>query len=169
MFFGDARNERWETSYLAAVKFKEKNGRFPSRSEIDDPEIRLIYSWIMNQNQLYKNGELSSERIEKLKTLGLKLSTDTLNDLWDKRYKELCDYLCKNKKYPVVRDPKTNFDLYQLYRWVLHQRILYKSGKLSPERIDFQHQEKHLMERRLVNDIGKIIDFISKVNLMMNK
>jgi len=87
--------------------------------------------WVATQKGLHKKGKLSVEKIKKLESLGI--IWDTFDARWDEGFKYYEQYVKDNKSGDVIYTYK--IDGYNLGGWVGQQKIPYKEGKLSREKI----------------------------------
>ena len=117
------------------VKFKTLNGY-----EYDENGTNLGI-WINHQRQSYKKAKLSPEKINLLKTIGMRFKTGNYND-WNENYALAQDYYEHNGNLEIPASFKTlngyEYDEngINLGKWIDHQRQSYKKAKLSPERIN---------------------------------
>jgi superfamily II DNA or RNA helicase len=65
---GDARDAKWEEIYSQVVEYIKVNGSLPVQSE------GQLGNWVAVQRQFYRKGILSTDRIERLESLG---------DIWE--------------------------------------------------------------------------------------
>ena len=97
--------------------------------------------WIQNQKQLYKKANLSPERINLLKKLGMRLETVNYND-WNENYALVQNYYEHhgNLEIPVKFKTLNGYEYDEnginLGMWIQNQRQSYKKANLSPERIN---------------------------------
>ena len=117
--------DNWNTQYV------NKGNKNPSQSS-KDPEEKRAAEWQNRQRHFYKNGKLSTGRIQFL--------NDTPGWTWEEEdpYQEQLDnwntqYVNKGNKKPSMtsKDPEEK----RAGQWQDRQRQLYKKGKLSAERI----------------------------------
>lgn len=105
-----------------------------------------LFNWVTNQQQLYRKGMLSDERIELLQKISFPLGNKKpvqpvqkrplvkKGSKWDERFQLLKKYLDEDP----TRKPAVTI-VYQgvnLGKWIDNQRHLFKHGKLHNERID---------------------------------
>ena len=90
-----------------------------------------IGKWVANQRQLFKYGELSEDKIQKLNNEGLKLGVPRRGSrLWDENYKTLCKAINNGVKITST----TVYEGVNLGIWIGNQRHLFKQGKLSEDK-----------------------------------
>ena len=127
-FSWDPYEEYWNQMYLILTNYYHEHGDclVPLRYE----KNKQLGSWVRNQRDDYKKGELSEEKIQKLNNIGF--SWNAIDDHWDRMYLILTDYYREHGDCLVTYDHKTNP---QLGKWTHVQRREYKKGKLSEEKI----------------------------------
>lgn len=125
------RLNAWHINYLLLMEYRKTNGDclVPRKFKIEG--VRLG-EWVHNQRT--RKEKLSTDRVNLLDDLGFVWS----EDLWDKNYKLLKDYLEKNGDCLVPQ--AYIIDGVDLGRWVDGQRIMV--GMIPPERV------------KLLDDIG---------------
>ncbi|KAL7540419.1 hypothetical protein ACHAXR_012737 [Thalassiosira sp. AJA248-18] len=129
----DPYDTRWEELFAALKLYKQNHGDclVPQRYS-EDPRLGR---WVNTQRSLYKAGELSDDREERLVNIGFNF--DPYGSIWNENFAALKLYKQNHGNCLVPRryseDPR-------LGRWVKTQRALYKAGELSDDR-----------EERLVN------------------
>ena len=69
-FVWDAKEAAWQEMYNRLVEYKDKKGDADVPQSYDeDPKLS---KWVSTQRRTYKKGKLSSDRIEKLESIGFK-------------------------------------------------------------------------------------------------
>ena len=126
-------NYEWEHNLELYKEFKEKYNREPKVTE-RYKEINLG-SWAEKQRNLYSQGKLSDERIQKLKECNFDFENN-YRKLKYIKYWELCFKLYKEFKEKYNREPKSTerYKEIDLNAWLYRQRKSYNQGKLSEER-----------------------------------
>ncbi|OEU07294.1 hypothetical protein FRACYDRAFT_213134 [Fragilariopsis cylindrus CCMP1102] len=121
-------DKRWEQKFqrLIAYKKRHKSTNVPSKYK-KDPKLG---SWVHNQRKLYKNNELSEERINHLESIGF--AWDLHNTQWMEMYQRLVAYKKQHKSTNVPKMYKTDP---KFGSWVLSQRQFYKNNELSEKRL----------------------------------
>jgi superfamily II DNA or RNA helicase len=92
-----------------------------------------IANWCTTQRKFRKKGKLSSERIDKLNSIGFVWDTDEF--LWNKAFTELVSFKQSLGHTNVVAAYKTESG-FNLGSWLRNQKKAHKEGKLSKERLD---------------------------------
>ncbi len=124
------------------------NGKLPTTTYISENGLK-VGSWFANQKMKYKNGKLSEDKINKLKSVGVSFENDG-ERRWIIGYRHAEEYFSAKKNLIVpalYRSP----DGYPLGEWVRTQVKMERAGKLMAER-------KALMEKIGVvwkRDVGK--------------
>lgn len=145
-FAWDTRDELWNGKFNILKEFKEKNGRFIERRDTyDDNEIRSVYTWSVTQRKNYKMGELSAERIQKLKEIGFEFTVCSIDERWEESYGVVKQFYLEYNRFPVKQDIESGkVDI--KYSWIAAQRRQRRNNKLS------QNQIKKLNEVNFVWD-----------------
>ena len=121
----------WEEKFELLKEFKEKYGRYPTRSDdIKYPENNNLGKWLIFQRVRYKDGKLLNDRKEKLESLGVVL-TDALENQWEEKFELLKEYKEKHGKFPKYTEKYKNINF---GKWLDFQRARYKDGKLLKDR-----------------------------------
>ena len=125
----DPHTAAWEEQFAELIKFIEVHNH--SNVPKEYPKNPALGAWISKQRKLFNQNKLSTERIERLEKIGM-LWNPRLSR-WDKNYNELASFKSQYGHFNIlkVHPEKTNFD-----HWMKTQRVVYKSGKLSIERIE---------------------------------
>lgn len=142
--------EKWLNNYKEAVEYYKKHGDLlvPANYTIktkDNNELNLR-SWIYSQRKKYKNGTLEEDKIKLLNQIKMVWEVDDykkdkktgITNYWFKMYEYSKQYyqshgdLLIPKRYKIK--DKTNEDV-KLGIWIINQRVLYKTNKLSEEKI----------------------------------
>lgn len=127
-FIWRPRNDLWEHRYNRLLEFRKENGHcnVPQKH----PELG---NWVQEHRRKYKKGLVPQERITLLESVGFKWTVRPNNqapiDRWENHYKQLLDFRRENGHCNAHQKHLT------LGIWVRDQRVLYKRGSLSEERI----------------------------------
>jgi len=120
-------DEVWNQRFEELKEYKEKKG---------DTNVPHKYGklgfWVKNQRELFKTGELTEDRVNKLNELGFSWAMDwkkSNQDSWVQKYDELKEFKEKNGHCNVP------FSSGMMGNWVIRQRKLYKQGRLSEDRV----------------------------------
>jgi superfamily II DNA or RNA helicase len=125
----------WETGLSIVITWEDKleiyrdNPDIKHSSVIDDVTLG---NWLGSQHQCYNNGKLKPERLTALRTIPAWNTWETslsnvITITWD-------DKLELYRDNPDIKQLSV-IDGVQIGRWLSHQRIDHKKGKLKPERL----------------------------------
>ena len=137
------REAEWNRKYNLAKTYYEIHGNLniPVNYITENEGIKLGV-WISLQRQIYKKGNLSNDRIEKLERIGMTWDASNRNGFqpnelkWNEMYALALDYYEKYKNLDVPINYITEKEGIKLGIWVSNQRQVYKKNKLSKERIE---------------------------------
>ena len=134
----------WDEAYLLAVKYYEGNKNLDIPRTYVTEDGYGLGDWLRNQKDKYNRGELGDREIKLLEKLEIKWTVKkavkTLT--WLENYDLLVKYHNKYGNTDVKRTFKTfdgityDEEGYNLGMWVTRQRVKYKSGKLTQDKID---------------------------------
>ena len=147
MIFEDVHKDTWNKMYELAKKYYEHYGNLKipfsfktiNGYESDENGYNLGI-WINTQRFSYKKGTLSEDRIEKLKEIGM-IFEDVHKDTWNKMYELAKKYyehygnLKIPNRFKTINGYETDEKGYKLGFWISKQRINYRNGTLSEDRI----------------------------------
>ncbi len=129
--------QSWDQKYDELKRYLNEHHKFPNHKT-------TLGNWCQNQKYLRKTNRLNPEREEKLKELGFKwvsdLHIDELNEFkWSAQFEQLKEFIQINNRYPKkpnrnTRHIKTTET--EVAKWLGIQRVQYKQGHLSEERIN---------------------------------
>ncbi|WP_080132990.1 DEAD/DEAH box helicase [Chlamydia suis] len=127
-FVWDVFEEVWEKNFLELQRFREEHGhcKVPHRY----PENPDLGSWVSVQRKNFKKGKLSEGRIARLEEIGF--VWDVTEEAWEKNFLELKRFQEEHGHCKVPQRYPQNPDLGS---WVSNQRVDFKEGKLSEDRI----------------------------------
>ena len=148
MIFKKVNDNTWNMMYKLAKKYYEHYGDLKiSRSfktingyEIDKNGYNLGF-WISNQRVKYKNDNLYEDRIKQLEKIDMIFGIgkqDVWNIMYDlaKKYYEHHGNLKISHSFKTINGYETDEKGYKLGFWISKQRINYKNGTLSEDRIE---------------------------------
>ncbi|KAJ1446200.1 helicase associated domain-containing protein [Pelagophyceae sp. CCMP2097] len=123
----------WDARYLQLQAYHAAHGdsAVPKRFTLAD-RFKLG-TWVGTQRLAYKKGELSPERVERLKAVAFVWGA--IAEAWDAHFKLLAAYREAHGNCAVPSNFATA-DGTKLGRWVNTQRKAYNTGKLRPERVE---------------------------------
>ena len=114
--------DTWKEHYGRLIAYKEEFGH-----TLVPWDYPILGDWVGNQRTEYKRGKLSQERIQLLEEIGF--TFDLYEYKWDDRLRELIAFK-KQYGHMVVPGEREG-----LRSWIVTQRVAYRQGKLSEERI----------------------------------
>ena len=126
----------FEASVELVVAFLDKYGELPRRRGTrDDGDEDRLANFIYHLRVLYHTGQLSDDRIKHM--------TDAISDFdWGQPNREfeasvelVVAFLDKYGELPRQRGTRDDGDEYRLANFLMTQRILYRRGELSDQRI----------------------------------
>ena len=121
----DIRHKRsWDENYETLCRAINNGVKITRRTVCENINIGV---WINTQRYLFKIGELSEDKIQKLKDIGLEFG---VYRTWDENYEALCRAINNG----VEIDSKTVYEDINIGHWVTKQRYLLKNGKLSEDK-----------------------------------
>ena len=117
----------WEKRFSELVRFKAEHGHcnVPRRWS-ENPELGR---WVAKQQAVYRRGELSPDRVERLEALGFEWDPSSAS--WEKRFSELVRFKEEHGHCDVLATWSENP---KLGNWVHTQRRAAKNGQLIEER-----------------------------------
>ena len=98
----------------------------PYESQVGDFNLGR---WVARQRSQFNNGELSQERIDKLKEIGFRFKTKVLT--WDESFEKAKAYYNEHGNIELRRNQTE--DGYDLGRWIASQRTRHNNGLLTSE------------------------------------
>lgn len=127
----DFLSDKWNEFYEALIELSQAT---PPNS-IKKGEVFKgleIGSWLRNQRNSYKNGDLSEDRTKKLESID-GFTWKVIDAKWDKNFNLLQELVraTNDQSFPTP----TAIHESGLTNWILNQRSSYKKGTLSAERI----------------------------------
>ena len=127
-FVWDQFAESWEEMFAALRAYKQnhRDCNVPQRWK-DNPELG---EWCSTQRRAYKGNKLSSDHITQLEHLGF--VWDQLAAAWEEMLASLVAY---KQTHGDCNVPINRKDNPELSIWCSTQRYVYKSKKLSPDRV----------------------------------
>ena len=128
--FVDTNSTQWTIRFEELKKFKETHGHCNVSQR--DPTNRPLGQWVVTQRQAYTKNKMSTERKEKLDSIGFVFRfVETNSAQWTLRFEELKKFKETHGHCNVSQRDPTNRPLGQ---WVMTQRKAYTKNKMSTER-----------------------------------
>jgi superfamily II DNA or RNA helicase len=127
-FEWDIYQSDWEDYFSQLVEYQTKYGhcRVPSGWK----DNKSLASWVLTQREYFSNGEMLSERINRLEKMGFEWYPRDSD--WKRFYEELKIYM---STHGHCRVPDTYSPNPSLGKWVANQRTRRKKGRMSSEQI----------------------------------
>ena len=120
----------WNQNFELLEEFVSKYNRLPKQKE-SYKNIKLG-KWCSKQKVYYKQGKLSKDKIDKLESINFNFDIRTINT-WDQNFNLLKEFISKYNRSPKQKE---SYKYIKLGSWCEMQKIYYRKGKLSQERID---------------------------------
>jgi hypothetical protein len=128
----DPISEDWHSAYQALIRFQRKHGNVsvPKNHELKDG--RLLFAWMCNQRNRYKNSKLAAERIHLLEKIP--------GWFWDFYTEEwlstLTDVKAHARKYGHLPDKGIQGNRgSDLGQWIETNRRFWRRKKLAPDQV----------------------------------
>lgn len=118
----------WEKKYQLLLEYHKENGNcnIPKRKAYKGVNLGI---WVEDQRTSKK---LSEKQREMLDALGF--SWDPLEEEWNRRHEQLVRFFAEHELKDLKR--RTDFEGEHLGAWVNTQKMRYRDGKLTPERVE---------------------------------
>ena len=121
----DVLDNYWNKRFEELKTFSIENDNFPSQES-------ELGRWISSQRGLFSKKTLPEDKIKKLESVN-GWAWDANKFIWDKKFNELKEYIKYEKNTRPPRDTS-------LGKWVSQQRLIYRKGDLSNQRINLLNQ-----------------------------
>jgi hypothetical protein len=124
----------WEQRYEELKEYQSHVGHV--NVPVDYEPNKSLGKWVASQRFQYNKGLLANDRIERLAAIGFKWRVrERVVDRmpWEQRYEELKEYQLhmEHVNVPQVYEPNKS-----LGKWVHRQRVQYRKGLLTNDRIE---------------------------------
>jgi superfamily II DNA or RNA helicase len=132
-FVWDKNSAQWDYRFEVLKKFIAENGRVPKNNEKYGGDA--IGQWYIRQLRAYKDGSLDSNKIEKMNSLSISLTSSrevSVMNTWNTYFDALQRFMAQNNRLPYSREKFENMDL---YKWLGKQKTAKKSGELLDEQL----------------------------------
>ena len=123
--------DNWNVNFESLLAYKEKYGHPNIPQKRHQDKRTPLMSWICRQRQLFKDNNLSQERINLLESIGF--SWNIREILWDENFEKLLRFKEKHGHANISQANKKNRSLGM---WSTKQRKCFKDDTLSQDRID---------------------------------
>ena len=129
MKYGKNQERRWNEMCSQLQEYKKIHGHCNVPTKW--PENPKLGRWVSHQRVFRNKGQMSSERVRKLKKIGFIFHLP--DAVWKQRYNELNQF---KKCHGHCRVPDNWPDNPDLGSWVRTQRIDYTQGRMTEERAE---------------------------------
>ena len=148
--------EAWHANLGMLVEFVASTGRLPKKAE------KPLGTWVHTQRQNYRKKILPQERVDALNAVsGWCWEADPFHS----KLAKLVEFVASTGRLPKKADN-------QLGKWVSYQRRLYKTGKLSQERIDALNAVSGWQweaEDPFHSNLAKLVEFVASTGRLPKK
>lgn len=123
---------RWGERLQAVIDFRAAAGAWPDK-ESPDPGVRTLGEWVNKQRRAVRQGRLSREQVEAMKTVGLDLApAKRWAPKWRRRLAQVVAWHADHGRWPqpTSDDPRER----RLGSWVAGQRTRRRDGRLDLQR-----------------------------------
>ena len=129
----DSLDYFWEQNYKLAKEYYLAHGNLDIQTNYKSKDGKHLGNWILRQRQLYKSSALTDEQIKKLDSIGMDWM-DRVDRIWENGFIEAKNYSEEYGNLSVPKNYRSETD-FPLGIWIQRQRSLYKSNKISEDRI----------------------------------
>jgi superfamily II DNA or RNA helicase/uncharacterized protein YgiB involved in biofilm formation len=129
----EQREKQFEKGFTETLLYKERTGNPNALGIYKTPEGYFLGVWQNHQRGIYKKGNLSPDKIERLENIGFSLGIREAQ--FEKGFQETLLYKTRTGNPNVPQSYKTT-EGYQLGTWQDTHRKNYRKGNLSPDRIE---------------------------------
>lgn len=141
---GEGISADWQARFEELLRFKATHGHCDVPGKWD--ENPKLGNWVNFQRYCQKSGTLHPERKQRLEEVGFNwISERSSQDSWGTRYEQLKAY---QTRFGHCRVPVEWLENKNLGAWVIRQRFLKKSGKLTQDREEMLNELGFTWEER---------------------
>jgi len=126
-------DQRWENGVMHAKTYFEEFGDLAVPQKYVAPDGYNLGTWLGTVRKNYRNGKLSTEKIEQLEALGV--VWNPIQQLWLRGYTHAEQYYQEHDNLKVAKD-YVCADGYRLGQWLVKQKRDYKSGQMKADRAE---------------------------------
>lgn len=126
-------DQRWENGVMHAKTYFEEFGDLAVPQKYVAPDGYNLGAWLGTVRKNYRNGKLSTEKIEQLEALGV--VWNPIQQLWLRGYTHAEQYYQEHDNLKVAKD-YVCADGYRLGQWLVKQKRDYKSGQMKADRAE---------------------------------
>ena len=133
MVWDSRMDQAWKRAFAFAEAYYREYGNLlvPNRYKTDDGFA--LGQWISVRRQKYLDGELTTEQIQQLESIGM--VWDAVSARWERGYAESTAYYAENGNLQVPVKYVTPAGV-TLGSWLATQRRLYQESKLSTDKVE---------------------------------
>lgn len=129
----DSLDYFWEQNFKLAKEYYLTYGNLDIPTNYKSTGGKHLGNWILRQRQLNKSNSLTDEQVNKLDSIGMDWM-DRVDRIWENGFIEAKNYSEEYGNLSVPKNYRSNTD-FPLGIWIQRQRSLYKSNKISENRI----------------------------------
>jgi superfamily II DNA or RNA helicase len=137
-------DENWNTAYESLVEFTGVNQRLPEKGQVHYWKKQDLSHWV--QRQRNNRNHLSRSQIKMLESIEC-WTWDVKEENWNQGFADLVAFANVFGTSRVPNNYKT--DSRDLYQWVQAQRIAFRKGKITTQRIDLLNSLQDLTEKKV--------------------
>jgi superfamily II DNA or RNA helicase len=131
------REKKWDKMYEELIEFKREFGHCDVSRRANEDKLKLAI-WTYKQRKEHREGKLTVDRIRKLNEIGFKFVIPEFfprkSFEWYTMYNQLVEFKKENGHCDISE--QSHKDKKELVQWAVVQRRLYKTDKLSDERME---------------------------------
>lgn len=121
------QDDSWETSFREAEKYYRQHGNLEVPAKYVDSNGSWLGRWISAQRKDCRDGNLSSDRFERLSRIGMRWQS-TAEIRWEQMYRQLAEYVRLHGNLKILAEDANEK---QLSLWYRRQRPKERDGKLT--------------------------------------
>ena len=129
----DSLDYFWEQNFKLAKEYYVVHGNLDIPTNYRSKDGKRLGNWILRQRQLYQSNSLTDEQIKQLDSIGMDWM-DRVDRIWENGFIEAKNYSEEYRNLSVPKNYRSEAD-FPLGIWIQRQRSLYKSNKISEDRI----------------------------------
>jgi superfamily II DNA or RNA helicase len=137
-------DENWNTAYESLVEFTGVNQRLPEKGQVHYWKKQDLSRWV--QRQRNNRNHLSKSQINMLESIEC-WTWDVKEENWNQGFADLVAFANVFGTSKVPNNYKT--DSRDLYQWVQAQRIAFRKGKITTQRIELLNSLQDLTEKKV--------------------
>lgn len=129
----DSLDYFWEQNFILAKEYYLAHGKLDVPTNFKSKDGKHLGNWVLRQRQLYKSNSLTDEQVKKLNSIGMDWM-HRVDRIWENGFLEAKNYSEEYGNLSIPKNYRTETD-FPLGIWIQRQRSLYKSNKISENRI----------------------------------